>query len=378
MHAGSSTDSRDIVLARGYRRVLGIGFVVVLVLLQVAVQFLTSHDRSRAVTQLVYLSVELPVLMGALSIGYRWAMRRRLGSFAMLCLGVLTAGCIGAMFGALIWRLSQSFPMLRFHAGSSIQLTRAIAFSTTFGQLHFGLWALAFVFPFAVDGARLRAFEVEKHRIEAEQLRSKAELVTLRANLEPHFLLNTLNAIAGLVVEDPTEARRLLVCLGDLLRDALHDEAELQPLEKQVDWLRRYAEVLEARYPKAVHFSWEVEPAAGNALIPRLLLQPLVENAVKHGALRRSQGEGHICVRASLVHDATANTDRLVCSIGDNGPGFQGPARDAAFGLRAVRRRLELKYGALGALHIESSAAGTCATVELPLASREFGARTAL
>lgn len=367
MHAGSPSDSREIVLARGYRRGLGIAFVVVLVLLQVAVQFLTSHDRGRAVTQLVYLSVELPVLMGALSIGYRWAMRRRLGSFAMLGLGVLTAGFIGAIFGALLWYLSQAFPMLRFHAGSNIQLTRSIAFSMTFGQLHFGLWALAFVFPFAVDAARLRAFEAEKHRIEAEQLRSMAELVTLRANLEPHFLLNTLNAIAGLVAEDPTEARRLLVCLGDLLRDALHDEVELQPLEKQIDWLRRYAEVLEARYPKSVRFSWEVEPEASQALIPRLLLQPLVENAVKHGALRRLEGEGHICIKASVVHDATANEDRLVCSIGDNGPGFLGPARDAAFGLRAVRRRLELKYGNSGALHIESSATGTCATVELPV-----------
>ena len=369
MHVGSSTDLRGRPIADGPRRVLGIAVVVVLVLLQVAVQFVASHDRVRALTQVLFLSAEVPVLMGALSVGYGWAMRRRLGPFAMLCFGALTAGFIGAVFGALLWCLAQRFPMIRFHADARLQFARSIAFGTTFGQLHFGLWTLAFVFPFAVHDAKLRALEVEKHRLEAEQLRSLAELAKLRANLEPHFLLNTLNAIAGLVVEDPREARRLLVCLGDLLRDALHDEAELQPLEKQVDWLRRYADVLEARYPKALHFSWEVAQEASHALIPRLLLQPLVENAVRHGALRRSQGEGHIIVRANLVHDATLKSDRLVCSIEDNGPGIQEPIRDAAFGLRAVRRRLELKYGSSGVLRMESTITGTCATVELPLAS---------
>ena len=340
--------------------------VVVVVLLQVAVQFVASRDRVRALTQVMFMSVEMPVLMGVLTVGYAWAVRRRLGSFATLLFGIVTAGCLGAVFGSLLWGLAQRFPMIRFHADASLQLTRSIAFGVTFGQLHFGLWALAFVFPFAVDDAKFRALEAEKLRLEAEQLRSLAELAKLRANLEPHFLLNTLNAIAGLIIEDPREARRLLVCLGDLLRDALHDEDEMQPLEKQIGWLQRYADVLEARYPKTLSFNWEVADEVSHALIPRLLLQPLVENAVKHGALRRSGGSGQITVKARLVRDGRAGPDRVVCSVQDNGPGIHGPIRDAAFGLRAVRRRLELKYGAVGVLHLESTNSGTCATVELP------------
>lgn len=368
MQLGTALETRGMRLDSRKRRALGIAVVVVVVLLQVAVQFVASRDRVRAMTQVLFMSAEMPVLMGVLSLGYNWAVRRQLGPFAMLCFGILSAGLVGALFGALLWCLAQRVPMVRFHADSRLQLARAIAFGTTYGQLHFGLWALAFVFPFAVDDAKLRALEAEKLRLEAEQLRSLAELAKLRANLEPHFLLNTLNAVAGLVVEDPREARRLLVCLGDLLRDALHDEAELQPLEKQIDWLRRYADVLEARYPKALHFDWEVAAEVSQALIPRLLLQPLVENAVKHGALRRPQGEGHISVRAGLVHDTIAKVDRLVCSIEDNGPGINEPIRDAAFGLRAVRRRLELKYGEAGVLRMESTPFGTCATVELPMA----------
>jgi sensor histidine kinase YesM len=369
MKSGAPADATIVPPSPGGRRTIGIAVVVAVVLLQVAVQYVASHDRVRALTQLLFMSVEMPVLMGLLSYGYRLATRNRLGPLVTLCFGIVLAGSLGALFGALLWGLAQQFPSIRFRADTSLQLTRSIAFGTTFGQLHFGLWALAFVFPFAVHDARLRALEAEKLRLEAGQLRSLAELAKLRANLEPHFLLNTLNAVAGLVVEDPREARRLLVCLGDLLRDALHDEDELQPLEKQMDWLRRYAEILEARYPRTLSFAWEVAGEADQALIPRLLLQPLVENAVKHGALRRRGGDGQITVSAGLIKGESGQPDRLVCSVEDNGPGFQEPIRDAAFGLRAVRRRLELKYGPRGSLQLKSTATGTRATVELPWAS---------
>jgi signal transduction histidine kinase len=357
---------RSLPLSQNGRRGLGIAVVVGIVLLQVAVQYVASHDRVRALSQVLFMSFEMPLLMGVLSFGYGWTTRRRMGPFATLFLGVLVAGCLGAIFGALLWLVAQKFPAIRFHADTSLQLTRAVAFGITFGQLHFGLWALAFVFPFAVDDAKLRALESEKLRLEADQLRSLAELAQLRANLEPHFLLNTLNAVAGLVVEDPREARRLLVCLGDLLRDALHDETELQPLDKQMDWLRRYADVLEARYPKALTFSWHIASEVKDALVPRLLLQPLVENAVKHGALKRDGGCGNVVVRANISRGVRPDLDRLVCSIEDNGPGIHEQERDTAFGLRAVRRRLQLKYGANGVLHLESTTAGTRAIVELP------------
>ena len=162
------------------------------------------------------------------------------------------------------------------------------------------------------------------------------------------------------------EARRLLVCLGDLLRDALHDETELQPLEKQMDWLRRYADVLEARYPRILTFTWQIANEVRNALVPRLLLQPLVENAVKHGALKRRGGCGNVVVRADVLRGVSPELDRLVCTVEDNGPGVGEPERGTAFGLRAVRRRLQLKYGDSGVLHLESSATGTRAIVELP------------
>ena len=101
-------------------------------------------------------------------------------------------------------------------------------------------------------------------------------------------------------------------------------------------------------------------------MLPAMILQPLLENAVKHGALRRSGGGGNVVVRADIQRGVSPEQDRLVCSIEDNGPGIRDQERDTAFGLRAVRRRLQLKYGASGILQLESSATGTRAVVELP------------
>jgi LytS/YehU family sensor histidine kinase len=292
--------------------------------------------------------------MFALSAAFRWSLRRNMTAGQGLVTGAAIATAFGCAFGLLFGTLAMCVPELRLAPmKNGVSLVRSIMFGTLNAQLYFGLWALAFVYPLAVESARIRA-------LEAAQLRSDAELAHLRVHLEPHFLLNTLNAIAGLVTEDPREARRLLVCLGDLLRDAVQESNELQPLEKQMAWLRRYAEILEARHRGALRFRWDVARGCESALLPRLLLQPLVENAVKHGALRRGDGAGEVTVRAEAKTDGT-----LVCVVEDNGPGMaEADTRAGAFGLQAVRRRLELMTSR-ASLRLESSPAGTQSVVEL-------------
>jgi LytS/YehU family sensor histidine kinase len=150
------------------------------------------------------------------------------------------------------------------------------------------------------------------------------------------------------------------VCLGDLLRDAVQETSELQRLDKQIAWLRRYAQILEARHHGVLCFRWDVAPEVQQAMLPRLLLQPLVENAVKHGALRRGDGAGEVVVSASLRDDGA-----LVCVVEDNGPGMQdADVRAGAFGLQAVRRRLALE-SSRASLRFESSSQGTRSIVEI-------------
>jgi len=149
--------------------------------------------------------------------------------------------------------------------------------------------------------------------------------------------------------------------LGDLLRDSVAPSGEMQTLDAQIAWLRRYAQILETRHAGHLAFRWDIGNGTPQALLPTLLLQPLVENAVKHGALMR-RGGGEIVVRTEL------SGPRLVCTVEDNGPGIADkPTRDGAFGLVSVRRRLELRYAKAATLRLESSAGRTRSVIELPL-----------
>jgi signal transduction histidine kinase len=341
------------------RLALGISVVVGVLLLQLATELLAGRDSARLLARMTFMILELPPLMLALSAAFRRSIRQRMSATHGIVVGIAIATAIGSLFGMLHGLVVLHFAPLRLHFPNGVSIARSTAFGVLNAQLYFGVWALAFVYPFAVESARVRM-------LEAQQLRSQAEVARLRAHLEPHFLLNTLNAIAGLVTEEPREARRLLVCLGDLLRDAVQDTSDLQPLEKHIEWLHRYAEILESRHRGSLRFRWEVAPECAQAMLPRLLLQPLVENAVKHGALRRGDRAGEVVVRAS-----TGGNGSLRCVIEDNGPGMvDSDVRAGAFGLQAVKRRLELETPN-ASLRLESSGEGTKSIVEIECPSRE-------
>jgi signal transduction histidine kinase len=333
------------------QRILGVLVMAGIAFLQLASEFLGTHDVLRLFSKSVALLVGLPLLVVCSNRVFRWAARKHVGLIGPLSLAAVASG----MFFAGLLRLSRSvipWPLPPgyepFGAGDVVRV------GFMMGLTYFALWAVVFVLPVVVEDARLRA-------VEADKVRTQSELAQLRAHLEPHFLLNTLNAIAGLVTEDPREARQLLGNLGDLLRDSVAPGGEMQTLDEQIGWLRRYAQILEARHAGNLMFRWEIGDGTPRALLPRLLLQPLVENAVKHGALMRAGG-GEITVRTELAGP------KLVCTVEDNGPGIPSKAtRPGAFGLLSVRRRLALRYSDAATLRLESSAGVTRSVVELPL-----------
>src|SRR5207245_9326848 len=122
-------------------------------------------------------------------------------------------------------------------------------------------------------------------------------------------------ATGGSATAAPREARRLLRALAELLRASAAPDGEMQTLDEQIEWLRRYAQILEVRHAGNLAFHWEVGGGTQRALLPRLLLQPLVENAVKHGALMRAGG-GEITVRTEL-----GDGPKLICIVQVHGPG---------------------------------------------------------
>jgi len=334
-------------------RILGVLVVAGIALLQLASEFLGTHDAVRFLSKSLALLVGLPLLVVWANAVFRSAARNRFGPVASLAVAAIVAGILFAGLlratRAVILSIARTPPNQEpFGEGDVLRV------GFTMGLTYFALWALVFVLPVAVEDARLRA-------LEADKLRTQAELAQLRSQLEPHFLLNTLNAIAGLMTDDPRQARQLLGNLGDLLRDSVAPGGELQTLDEQIEWLRRYAGILETRHAGHLAFRWEIGDGTPRALLPRLLLQPLVENAVKHGALMRTGG-GEITVRTEL------SGPKLICTVEDNGPGIPNkPTRPGAFGLVSLRRRLALRYSDAATLRLESSAGGTRSVVELPL-----------
>lgn len=192
---------------------------------------------------------------------------------------------------------------------------------------------------------RYRARKVELRAEQAQREALRAQLKALQARTNPHFLFNSLNTAAGLIEEEPRKAERVLEQLSSLCRYCLKgSNAEWVRMEEELTAVRDYLEVEGVRLGSRLQVSVEVEPGAEAVLVPPLLLQPLVENAVYHGIAQRKEG-GRVDVRISR------NSSSLVLTVVDDGPG-PGGSRHQGTGtsLAELRQRLELIYGGRASL----------------------------
>jgi len=212
---------------------------------------------------------------------------------------------------------------------------------------------------------RARREEAIALQAQAAQLRAQlagARLAALRTQLNPHFLFNTLHAISALVERDPRGVRRMIARLSELLRLSLDGGNDTEiPLAREIDFTRRYLEIMKIRFEGRLEIREHLDAEALTSLVPNLLLQPLVENAFKHG-IDRLEGVGRIELRAAHVGD------RLVLSVSDNGPGIATaePSADG-LGLGNTRARLAQLYGADQSLILRADpAGGTIVEASLP------------
>lgn len=292
----------------------------------------------------------IPVLVVATR---RWPLdRRHLGSRLPLHLAILVAVVLGktALFNwvrpFLLPEMDLTFTGLL--AGSAISET--IAFGAVAGVLH------------AAEFYR-RYRERETFAVQLQARLTDAQLRALRAQLNPHFLFNTLNAATALLHRDPEAADAMLTRLGELLRLTLRAEPEHEtPLHEEVAVLERYLDIMRIRFADRVTVRCEVEPQVANALVPSFILQPIVENAFEHG-VARLQRPGAIDITASSSGGA------LLLRVRDDGP---GPAssehrRGVGVGLANARTRLAELYGGDASLELRTEATGTTVEIRLPL-----------
>jgi two-component system LytT family sensor kinase len=191
---------------------------------------------------------------------------------------------------------------------------------------------------------------------------AQAQLQSLKMQLHPHFLFNALHSISELIHADPASAERMVIALSHLLRRSLANSSALEvPLECEVEMTRVYLDIEKMRFDDRLLVDVQVADDAQGAMVPNLILQPLVENAIKHGISHRP-GKGCIAV------EAVRKGGVLVITIRDNGAGFNTDKRPIVegVGLSTTRARLEKLYGAGQSFHFVRRPGGTEAVIRLP------------
>jgi len=205
----------------------------------------------------------------------------------------------------------------------------------------------------------LREEEVRTERLAAQL--AQAQLQALKMQIHPHFLFNTLNSISALLHKDLEVADVMIARLGDFLRLTLkRSDAETIEFSQELEFLRCYLDLERTRFEDRLVVEMEIEPQVLNLLVPNLILQPLVENAIRHGVSRQTTA-GHLIIRACK------NADRFVMQVEDNGPGLETNPNGNGIGLSNTRARLQQFYGGDYAFEIANNRSrGVIVTVDIP------------
>jgi LytS/YehU family sensor histidine kinase len=268
------------------------------------------------------------------------------------------------------------------HLGAGL----AIAVAATLSQRALLAWLTGFwiyllfstlalqCFVYAAIVAATHGVEYYRRSREREQIEARladTRLQLLSVQLQPHFLFNTLNTIAEMVHHDAEKADRMITGLSDLLRRALDLEARQEiALEEEMGLLGRYLDIQKTRFDDRLSVTTRIADDVSEAQVPVLLLQPIVENAIRHGMGARATG-GSISIEAKRV------ASRLVITVTDDGPGIADEALSGRQrrGLRNTRERLEALYGTAHALDLTNlPAGGAQIAVEIPFRRGERSA----
>ena len=273
---------------------------------------------------------------------------------------VLTIHLAASVVASTLWIVlargaALALSELRIFAGAREHLVRATGLLFGLGVVFYLLTVAMHYVLIASEASR----QAEEREAQAQLLAREAELRALKAQVNPHFLFNSLISISALTLLDPPKAREMCVLLGEFLRKTLGlGEKSMITLREEIALVQAYLQVEKVRFGRRLEMREELDPAALERPVPPLLLQPLVENAVLHGISNLPEG-GWIRLRA--VNDA----DALEIVVENKFDHEQPAGRRHGVGLDNVRRRLQACYGARAGL--SAAADGDCFRVSLRL-----------
>jgi sensor histidine kinase YesM len=231
-------------------------------------------------------------------------------------------------------------------------------------KIFFGIGVLLYLLSVAVHyvlAAMQRSQEAERQASEANLLARDAELRALKAQINPHFLFNSLNSISALTTIDPLRAREMCITLADFLRSTLGlGEKSLIPLEEELALVRRFLSVEKVRFGSRLQVEEQVDPSSLNCFVPPLLLQPLVENAIAHGIANLPEG-------GWLKINVSCQDSQLALSVENNFDPEYKSRRSRGIGMANVRERVLTRYGKQGNFNARVDGNRFCVALSLPV-----------
>jgi two-component system LytT family sensor kinase len=299
-------------------------------------------------------AVLTPVVLAALR---RWPLDRRPVAYPVLA--HVTSGLTLSVFHNLI---TTALFRIELYLRGAMSIREAL--TTILNPVGFvsGLFTGLLYYWLVVGVYTALRYRRSAEVLQAELTESKLD--TLRSQLRPHFLFNTLNAISVFVVKDQEKAQQMLLRLSSLLRRSLDEEANEVPLRRELAFLNDYLDIQRGRFGDQLAVGVEADAAALDASVPVFLLQPLLENAIEHG---KSEGK---CT--TIAVRATRDAEMLHVTLEDDGPGIaNGASARDGIGLGNTRARLHHLYGTratvtLGAAHPGAPFPGTRVEIRIP------------
>ena len=260
------------------------------------------------------------------------------------------------IFSCLIWFLDESY-RVRYTS-----LTNFFQQSVFFGSLYLGvLFYTLIVITFQSILLFRRYREEEARNLELRAELAQSQLQALKMQLQPHFLFNTLHSISSLNLVDPQKANTMISRLGEFLRMTLeHSGEQMVSLGEEMEFARCYLEIEQTRFSDRLTVEFFIEPNALVAEFPHLILQPIVENAIKFG-LYDTTGDITISVQARKVND-----DLIVTVRNPYDPQTAAPKKGTGFGLSSVQRRLYLLFARTDLLQTEAGKESFVTTIKIP------------
>lgn len=222
-------------------------------------------------------------------------------------------------------------------------------------------WQYAFFFAFATFVV-LGYFDLRARALSPAL--TEARLQALQARIRPHFLFNSMNAVLSLIRQEPRRAERMLEDMSELFRVLMADNRKLTPLADEIALCRRYLEIEQIRLGERLQVTWHVESVPADALVPPLILQPLIENAVYHGIEPRHQpGE--------LTIDVTSNSDRVVIRLTNPYQSGSTHVSGNRMAIANIKERLQLHFDAEASLKAEIKSDSYVVTITIPNVTRD-------